>query len=167
MSLNVYVGTYSKYTQGIIRGVWAHLPDFEDKEDFLQFCREVHKDEDDPELMFQSWEREGVPEGMITEHFIDQELWVYFTLDEWEQEAVRVYRKEVEPSGSIDSILGAYRGKFDSVEDWASEALISSGIFANVPEVLELYFDWKAYARDAALGAHVAEYEGFVYIFDY
>lgn len=165
--MNVYVGTYSKYTQGVIRGVWAHLPDFRDKEDFLQFCREeVHPDEDDPELMFQSWEQEAIPKGMVSEHCIDPELWDYLQLEEWEQEAIRVYRKEVSSSVSIDSILESYRGKFDSVEDWASESLISSGIFAGMPDVFELFFDWKAYARDAALWVHVAEVEGFVYIFD-
>ena len=38
------------------------------KEEFYEACRELHKDEEDAEYMFQDWE--NVPEGLIDEGWI-------------------------------------------------------------------------------------------------
>ena len=62
--MKLYVGTYHKYNCGSIYGKWIDLDDFSNKNEFLSACFEVHKDEDDPELMFQDvecefgWERQ-------------------------------------------------------------------------------------------------------------
>lgn len=69
----VYVGTYRKYAEGSIEGAWLNLADYKNKEDFLQACRRLHKDEADPEFMFQDWE--GIPSWMIRESGIDSEVW--------------------------------------------------------------------------------------------
>lgn len=55
----VYVGTYHKYNNGSIFGKWFDLTDFDDEESFQVVCRELHKDESDPEFMLQDWE--GIP----------------------------------------------------------------------------------------------------------
>jgi len=47
----IYVGTYAKYNSGSIKGQWLNLKDYSDKDDFLAACRELHKDESDPEFM--------------------------------------------------------------------------------------------------------------------
>ena len=52
----VYVGTYGKYNNGSLFGAWLNLSDYLDKEDFYEACRELHKDEEDAEFMFQDWE---------------------------------------------------------------------------------------------------------------
>ena len=59
----VYVGTYAKYNNGSLFGAWLDLSDYSDKEEFYEACRELHKDEEDAEYMFQDWE--NVPEGLI------------------------------------------------------------------------------------------------------
>lgn len=46
----IYVGTYAKYNAGSLFGKWFDLSDFADKDEFLEACKELHKDEDDPEL---------------------------------------------------------------------------------------------------------------------
>jgi len=51
----VYVGTYGKYNNGSLFGAWLDLSDYSDKEDFYEACRELHKDEEDAEYMFQDW----------------------------------------------------------------------------------------------------------------
>lgn len=48
----IYVGTYAKYNEGSIFGKWLDLSDYSDSEEFYEACRELHKDEEDPELMF-------------------------------------------------------------------------------------------------------------------
>lgn len=71
----VYVGTYGKYNNGSLFGAWLDLSDYSDKEDFYEACRELHKDEEDVEYMFQDWE--NVPENLIGESWISEN---FFTL---------------------------------------------------------------------------------------
>ena len=47
----IYVGTYKKYTEGSLKGAWLDLEDYNNKEQFLKACYQLHDDEDDPELM--------------------------------------------------------------------------------------------------------------------
>ena len=69
----VYVGTYGKYNNGSLFGAWLDLSDYLNKEDFYEACRELHKDEEDAEFMFQDWE--NVPEGLIGESWISEMRW--------------------------------------------------------------------------------------------
>ena len=71
----VYVGTYGKYNNGSLFGAWLNLSDYSDKEDLYEACRELHKDEEDAEYMFQDWE--NVPENLIGESWISEN---FFTL---------------------------------------------------------------------------------------
>ena len=50
----------ASYNNGSLFGAWLDLSDYSDKEDFYEACRELHKDEEDAEYMFQDWE--NVPE---------------------------------------------------------------------------------------------------------
>ena len=73
MQASVYVGTYGKYNSGSIAGKWLKLSKYESKNEFLQACKRLHKDESDPEFMFQDFE--NVPDSMIDESFISDEIW--------------------------------------------------------------------------------------------
>lgn len=63
----VYVGTYAKYNNGSLSGAWLDLSDYSDKKEFYEACRELHKDEEDAEYMFQDYE--NIPEALISENF--------------------------------------------------------------------------------------------------
>ena len=52
----IYVGSYGKYNSGNLCGAWLDLSDYSNKGEFYNACRELHKDENDPEFMFQDWE---------------------------------------------------------------------------------------------------------------
>ena len=41
----VYVGTYNKYNSGSLFGKWLDLSDYSDKDEFMEACRELHKDD--------------------------------------------------------------------------------------------------------------------------
>lgn len=71
----IYVGTYAKYNRGSLAGAWLNLADYANKDEFLAACRELHKDERDPELMFQ--DSENVPSWLLGESFVDAEIWDY------------------------------------------------------------------------------------------
>lgn len=73
LKASVYVGTYRKYNNGSLDGAWMKLSDYRTRKDFIKACLELHNDEEDPELMFQ--DKEAVPESMIGESHIDDEVW--------------------------------------------------------------------------------------------
>lgn len=73
MQASAYVGTYGKYASGSIAGKWLQLSKYESKNEFLQVCKRLHKDESDPEFMFQDYE--NVSDSMIGESFISDEIW--------------------------------------------------------------------------------------------
>jgi len=83
----VYVGTYSKYNNGNLDGAWLDLSKFETYADFMKACRELHKDERDPEFMIQ--DAEGFPDGLsCMESLSEQEFNdVKLAMKEEQQEA--------------------------------------------------------------------------------
>lgn len=52
----VYVGTYGKYNAGSLAGAWLELSQFDSFDAFTKRCKELHKDERDPEFMIQDVE---------------------------------------------------------------------------------------------------------------
>lgn len=73
MKAAVYCGTYNKYNNGSIAGAWINLADYSTKKKFYAACKELHKDEPDPEFMFQDWE--NIPTSMVGESHVDDEIW--------------------------------------------------------------------------------------------
>lgn len=66
-----YVGTYGKYNDGSLAGAWLDLSNYETYQDFLKACRELHKNERDPEFMIQDWE--SLPDGFCAEEWIGEQ----------------------------------------------------------------------------------------------
>ena len=124
----VYVGTYGKYNNGSLFGAWLDLSDYSDKEDFYEACRELHKDEEDAEYMFQDWE--NVPENLIGESWISEN---FFTLrdavenlGDTEQEAFFVWcnykshdLSEEDADDLVRDFQDEYQGQYDDEEDFA------------------------------------------------
>ena len=76
--MKLYVGTYAKYNRGSIAGAWLDLDKFKDADEFAAACRRLHKDERDPELMFQDVEIDAGcdwQEGLYSESSIPRDYW--------------------------------------------------------------------------------------------
>lgn len=72
--MKLYVSTYAKYNAGRLAGKWLDLDDYTDADEFRSACLELHKDEADPELMFQDCECEyNWEEGLYSESVIPVE----------------------------------------------------------------------------------------------
>jgi antirestriction protein len=161
----VYVGTYAKYNNGSIKGAWLTLADYADRDAFNAACAELHKDEHDPEFMFQ--DHENIPNGMISESSVEDALWAWLALGDGDRELVAVYREHVDASGSIEDAQDSYQGTFDSEEDWAERYLEDTGLLKEVPESLRGYIDYEKYARDAGYnGTSLVRHEGKVWVFN-
>ena len=122
---SLYVGTYAKYNNGSIKGAWLKLEDHSDAEAFMDACRELHKDESDPELMFQDFEcfpKELYSESMSLEDI--EKLYVYFHMDEDEKEMLSAYLDCTGGKFDEDTLSEAqeaFSGKHDSDEDFAQD----------------------------------------------
>lgn len=150
----VYVGTYGKYNNGSLDGGWLDLSDYSDKDEFYEACRELHKDEADPEYMFQTWE--NIPDGLIGESWISENLFTLCEamedLSDNEQEAFCVWcnykgcdLSEADAHDHIRSFRDEYIGPYGSEEDFAY--MIVEECY-DLPEFARTYFDYSQFARD-------------------
>ena len=155
-SYRIYVGTYAKYTAGSLKGKWLDLEDYNDKDEFMEACKELHEDEDDPEFMFQ--DHEGVPSQFIGESWIDEKFWDY--LNSGIDDDVKKAYMELFGEWNEDQCNDRYEGKFRSDEDYAEDRCESCGTLEKVPEDLRYYFDFKAYARDMRINGEFVEENG-------
>ena len=68
---SVYVGTYHKYNEGSLYGMWVDLVACGNYDTFIEVCHKLHADESDPELMFQDYE--NFPEKWYSESCMDED----------------------------------------------------------------------------------------------
>ncbi|HMO51255.1 MAG TPA: antirestriction protein ArdA [Kiritimatiellia bacterium] len=158
----VYVGTYAKYNNGSIEGAWIDLDDH-DAETFRDACLELHKDEADPELMFQDFE--GFPREFYGESYLDPRLWEWLEMDDDERDLLAAYTEDI-PDGTLEQAQDAFLGAYDSPQEWAEEWLEQDPAFNAIPERLKWFFDFDAYAREAEHdGINFVQHEGKTYVF--
>lgn len=160
MTSAVYVGTYSKYNAGSIKGEWINLEQIGDYDDFLTACRDIHSDEVDPELMFQDFE--GFPKRFYGESHIDEAVFDWLQLSESEKELLEAYFEATgDHNATIEDAEDRFYGHFESFTDLAMEYAASTGLFEGANETLERYFDYEAFGRDLSLD--FVEHNGFYF----
>ena len=153
----VYVGTYHKYNCGSIFGKWLNLSDYTDTDEFYTACRELHKDEQDPEFMFQDFE--NIPNGLIDESWLSKNIFEVLEaledMDESRREAFLIWcdnghhkLSEGDISDLISEFDDAYVGEYSDDEDFAFEQVEQM----DLPEFAKSYFDYQAYARGLFCG---------------
>lgn len=153
----VYVGTYAKYNNGDLTGEWVDLTDYSSYEDFLEYCAELHSDEDDPEFMFQDYE--GFPEEYYGESGLKPELWDYIeTIQNYDQEMVDAIIDEGYDLNDIDDFM--YYGDCDDLGDLAEMFIDEMGGVENLSkETLEYHFDYESYGRQLQMDSTVIRYD--------
>lgn len=153
--MRIYVGTYAKYNAGSLFGKWLDLEDYSDRDELYRACAELHKDEDDPEFMFQDWE--DIPRSLIGESHVSEDVWELIeAYDEFDKDAVDAYMACFD-SLDKDDFQERYRGYYDSWRQLAEDILDETGGLDEIPEHLRCYFDYDAYARDIRLGGDMVE----------
>lgn len=143
----IYVGTYAKYTAGSIEGKWLDLEDYSDAEEFMQACKELHSDEEDPEFMFQDYE--GFPKCFYSESMSMEDadkLYEFINLDEDDRKMLEMYAEATGYSIEdidIDSARDAFHGTADSEADFAERIAEECG---EIPKDMSswIVIDWEA-----------------------
>lgn len=147
--MKIYVGTYAKYNNGSIYGRWLDLDDYADADEFYEACNELHKDEDDPELMFQDWE--DIPKHLEGECMDISEVYEYREkLDKVSnREAFEVWVNHT-GDDDVDDFNHAYQGEWDSERAFAENMAEELGYYRKMEDagINTRYFDLDAYTRD-------------------
>jgi antirestriction protein len=165
--IQVYVSTYHKYNSGSLAGEWVDVELFKDKDQFLEYCQELHKDEQDPELMYQDYE--GFPECYYSESGIDEDLWDWLDLDEDDRLILSLYRDHCGGNPSIDDARDAFHGAYTSLEYYVVEYWEQCGDFKPSDNWWHPtnYIDWERMGEDLERSGDIwtVEHEGQVYVF--
>lgn len=141
----LFVGTYYKYNSGNLAGKWLDLTDYRNKEEFLTACRELHKDETDPELMFTDYE--GFPKALYSESDCS-EVWEYIEFCQLSYLEPEVIAAGMELDIPLFKIEEAYCGQYDSDEDFAQEWAEDTGAIDKGPVWPYNHIDWESAARE-------------------
>ena len=145
---SVYVGTYGKYNEGSLCGLWIDLSSFSDYDEFINFCKAIHADEYDPELMAQDYEgfpRQWYNEGFMSEEDFDNIREYTELCDKHGNDAVDDY---MEFEDSLDNFEEAYCGEWDSEEDFARHIIEECYNLDKMMGSLANYFDYEAFGRE-------------------
>ena len=155
----IYVGTYAKYNDGSIDGKWIDISKYNTYDEFVDACRELHKDEKDPEFMVQDyenfprkWYHEG---GLPTEEEFDK-INDYYLMDDTEKAAYEAF-VNYRDNADIDDFHEAYQGQFDSPSDFAYDLVDSLGWDGIGSGNLDIYFDYDAFGRDLMFDYHMGD----------
>ena len=145
----LYCGTYGKYNSGNLGGMWVHPYTFDSYEDFINFCKAIHADEEYPELMYQDFE--NIPDSLYHESMVEEDfdhIKEYCELcEDYSVEAVDDFLECFSPE-DLDRMDDAYAGVYDSKEDFAREIVNDCYDIEKMMGNLACYFDYEALARD-------------------
>jgi antirestriction protein len=145
MTAQIYVGTYGKYSGGSIAGAWLSLKEHDTESAFYAAAKELHKNEHDPELMFQDCE--GFPRELYGESHLDDRIWEWLGLDKDTREIVSAWLDANGGTDSLDYIVESYAGHWDSWDAYVYQYVGDMGLLANAPEEIANYFDYESFGR--------------------
>ena len=157
---SIYVGTYQKYNNGSIAGKWLDLSDYENVNQFYVACHKLHKDESDPELMFQDWE--NIPDEFISESYISNKYWELMTLVEESYLDWSVWSAGLALGIEPEYIEENYQGMHDSDEDFTIEWCVSGGSVDDSARFPHNCIDWGQASRELMQGYN--EHDGHYFI---
>jgi antirestriction protein len=160
-----YVGTYGKYNEGNIDGLWVDLSSWTDAEEMLADLAAMHADEADPELMFQDWalECDGLTASDLGECPSMEELQFVIDMANADSDDVELAMDYLQATGdSLDrydtfsDLLSTAEdlrvGTLDTnswnpFQDWVEETFLE--LYGHeIPDNLTGYIDFERMARD-------------------
>lgn len=160
----IYCGTYGKYNSGNFNGMWLNVSTFDSYDDFENFCKAIHADEEDPELMYQDYE--NMPRSLYHESMGEEgfnKIAEYCELcDDYSVSAVDDFL-EWSSSDDLGRMHDAYVGVYDSEEDFAEEIVSDCYDIDNMMGSLACYFDYEKFARDLFMGDYYFGSHGTVF----
>lgn len=150
---SIKINTSHKLSTGELTDFWLSPEDFHSKQDFIDACTELHDDESNPELIFESWV--DIPERYISKYRVSGMLWDWLELSESEKSRVQCYWEEVDYASSISYILERFLGEYADEEDWAVNYLDEVGILNRTPQELHPYINYHDFVIDSRKDGYI------------
>lgn len=153
----VYVGTYGKYNSGSLKGEWVRLTDFANYDEFMNYCHNLHRDERDPEIMFQ--DKEYIPDIFWSESQIDKRFWDLLNDTKHPLDvklAVADSCDDVDQYFDVIDNVQVFEGctNVQDVADILADEMIET---SNDINFFKQYFDYEKYARELNIEYRWAE----------
>ena len=146
--VSVYVTTYKKYDEKNLSGEWLTLGNYKNYENFIQACKDLHKDEENPKLMFFNWKGAKVFKLFIQEYGIDENIFLINDLGEIEDYVIAYIAYVGEVSQEIvEDAQEKYVGEFENYEE-LGRYFVEEIYAMEIPKGLEYYIDYEKYGRD-------------------
>jgi len=142
----LYVGTYSAYNNGSLKGEWVDLTNFDDSSEFYEYCAKLHYTEEDPEFMFQDFE--GFPKNLYCECGGVDDIYEYINFCKKSYLNQDCIDSGLELDIPLDKIEYAYCGEFSSDEDFAYNMAEETGDLDKDPHWPYTFIDWERAARE-------------------
>jgi len=138
----IYVGTYAKYNSGSIAGEWLDLDNYTDASDFYEACQELHKNEADPEFMFQDWE--NIPDGLIHESGLHDQIFDWVMMDDDERKLVTLYNAihGTDDWSNISEATDRFAGTAETEADFSENLFYETQGEEVIPN--SIVVDWEA-----------------------
>lgn len=147
----VYVGTWAKYNDGSLYGLWIDVDTFDSADEYYDFCKALHADESDPELMTQ--DIENIPKKFYScESFNAEEYYEFCEeIDDEEERAICLeYWEEVDEYAEPKSIIDRLVYKGDEPNDYFDE--LAELYFPEISTTeIGYYFDYEAFRREQTM----------------
>ena len=168
--VGIYVGTYAKYNNGNIYGMWIDLNKVGDADEFFEVCTKLHSDEDDPEFMMQDFQ--GFPKFLYDESMNKedvQKILDWISLKKSDQEILEDY---VDYKGELDDVYDTLREAKDRFIgtnlDEVVHNCVVNGILSNIPDqktrdIVETYFKYDEYEREIMNDIIIGEIHGNIF----
>lgn len=142
----VYVGTYAKYNNGSLFGMWVNMESFDIVEEFKIFCKAIHGNEEDPELMYQDYH--NFPHNLYSESGMAdsfEAIQQYATLD-YDADALDAWIDDLQ-NDDFENFTECYIGEFDSEKDFAEQIFEDCHAHKYDDFILQ-YIDYEKFARE-------------------
>lgn len=157
--ISVYVTTSKKWTDEYLLGKWISFRKYTNLEAFYKACRELFPDEENPELIFHSWD---IPEDRKElRKFIKRQDELpsnFFELKNVYKEELHVLAYLVDigeiSNEAIEWARENYIGKFDSYEE-LGRGLVELGYF-ELEDKCKKYFNYAEYGEDMSYDLYEA-----------
>tara|TARA_B100001059_G_C17450062_1_gene386987 strand:+ start:57 stop:611 length:555 start_codon:yes stop_codon:yes gene_type:complete len=156
-NVQIYVGTYFKYNNGSVEGAWPDLKDYSNYEELSEAMRELHKDEEDPEFMFQDYECSEIFNDLklISESYISKDIYEVIEAIENSYHEEEVITAFIYCYGNgcndihdvLNKVCECYCGEFSDDIDFTEQLLADTGCLSmDLPSYVHI--DWGRTAQD-------------------
>ena len=180
--MKIYVASLSDYNAGILHGAWFDLSVYDDADELYQDIHKVvlstsptaHAEGLKAAEEYAIHDYDDIYPSDLGEHESLSDLMeIQDCLNRCpsyeEEEAFCIWLTDIQGWRSGEPLYysdfaDAYCGKYDSEEDYAYEYIENTGMLDNLPEWVQRYFDYEAFARDMFLDGYTMTGAGFVFI---